>query len=808
MPSRQAISAGRAFVEVFLKDDMTRNLRRTLRNAGDSMKKAGRGMMAAGAAILAPFALGLKEFANFDAKMRNVATMLDAPDDFLPNFRQGIKDLSTEFGKTKDELATGLYDILSATVPPEQAMQRLAAATKLAAAGNADVGDSVSVLNTLMDTYGDSFKDAADASDFLFSIVKRGRTNLTELSGSLGDIIAIAHASGMSVEDMGASVALLTRATGKTESALTALQAISGTFLKPGIDGAKLWKDKFKDAMDASTLKAIGMTGVLERLSTLDAGEVATIFPNMRAIRGIFPAIEKMEGFSDDLKGMADRAGNVDVAFKKGAGPLREWQKGVEQIKNILMEIGKATAETILPHIEAIKGIAQSVQHWIEDNKQLVVTIGAIGAGLLIGGAALYAFGSALGGAATTIKAVGIALKFMIANPILAGVAALAFVIYKLTDATAKLDHTQQRALEKGDALRRQHQAQFRELQTLADKQSLSNDEMARAETIISSLEKVYGDLGIRVNKTTGEIEGMSKAQTTLNKRMSSAAKAEANAALAEARANLGELRREQRETGGLGFMQSAGLVGKAILSGGDEKGMGGSGTRALGKAAKKEMAALDARIDVAEAQEQAAKARLAAIQAGEPGALTGGAEDTAGAAAAARGQNAAPGVPTPVPLVKSELGDFGDLRGTLDRLAEMRIRATKDGIEEEIALIRHRYAIEMRQAKIAGDSESLTAQKVALLQETSDLEIADARKRQAERDKAGQDKEQKKLAEALPEPRVTLTATYSAAAAQIAGYQAAGPEQEMARGIEAIRDRVIEGVSLLQQFLAGWKVT
>ena len=70
-------------------------------------------------------------------KLERVSTMLDAPDEFMPGFRQGIKDMSIEFGKTKDDLATGLYDILSATVPPEQAMERLAAATKLAAAGGA-----------------------------------------------------------------------------------------------------------------------------------------------------------------------------------------------------------------------------------------------------------------------------------------------------------------------------------------------------------------------------------------------------------------------------------------------------------------------------------------------------------------------------------------------------------------------------------------------------------------------------------------------------------------------------------------------
>ena len=414
MPSGGDIEAGRAFVRLFLKNDFSKKLAGALKAAGSQLQSFGRGTMmagvkmaGAGAAIAAPLVLGLREFAKFDAKMGGVSTMLDNPDEFMPGFRQGIKDMAVEFGKSKDELATGLYDILSATVPPEQALERLAAATKLAAAGNAEVGDSTSVLNTLMDTYGDSFRDAGDASDFLFAIVKRGRTNLSDLSANLGSIVSTAKASGMSVEDMGASVALLTRATGQTEMALTALRAISGTFLKPGVEGAKLWKEKFGDAMDANTLKTLGMSGVLERLSKLDPGDVAKIFPNMRAIRGIFPAIEKMEGFGEDLKGMADRGGNVAEAFEKIKGPLFYWNQGMQQAKNILLEIGKALAEAIVPYIEPIKKIGKAVETWVKNNKGLVLAIGAVAGALIIGGTALATFGFLVMGIGMALTALG-----------------------------------------------------------------------------------------------------------------------------------------------------------------------------------------------------------------------------------------------------------------------------------------------------------------------------------------------------------------------------------------------------------------
>ena len=54
----------------------------------------------------------------------------------------------------------------------------------------------------------------------------------------------------------------------------------------------------------------------------------------------------------------------------------------------------------------------------------------------------------------------------------------------------------------------------------------------------------------------------------------------------------------------------------------------------------------------------------------------------------------------------------------------------------------------------------------------------------------------------------VALTATYSAAAARIAGYQpGGGPEKKMVDGIVAIERNTKEMTIQQQQFLAGWRV-
>ena len=881
MPSRADVEAGRAFVRLYLKNDISSQLVRVLRAAqtklrqfGQSASAVGRQMAVAGGVMMAPFAAGLREFATFDAQMRNVSTMLDDPGEFMPGFTQGVKDMAVEFGKTKTDLTTGLYDILSATIPPEQAMQRLAAAAKLAVGGNAEVGASVSVLNTLMETYGDSFTDAADASDFLFAIVKRGRTDLPQLAQNLGKIISVAKAAGMSLEDMGSSTALLTRATGGTETALTALQAISATFLKPEAAGAALWAEKFGDALDTTTLKAIGMTGVLERLSKLDPGDVAKIFPNIRALRGIFPALAKMEGFSDDLKAMADRAGNVETAFAKMKGPLYVWNQGLELVKNIMLEIGGAVVDVILPYRDGILAAGQAIKEFVKNNKRLVVGIAAVAAGLVVAGVGLMALGAASTLAAagvgvlsaaitglvwvlslstvgmtvltTATSLLGFALVVtaaaadaliaaMIANPItaLAVAAIAAFAAFKLlTRQTAELTSAMSDALAKGDQLRAQQQAQMNQLGALASKQNLTNSEMATATGLIQSLTDNYGDLGVTLNEATGQLEGFAKAQEEVNKLQAEAKKAELQAAMLEEQGNIKELMDarvadasfrmpflEMNEEEDLAKQQKAidarmrnlDVLGKAWKAAAAEVAFynrevsgdtatGGDTAPATGPEPMSDDAVAmnkrmldelgDYRIQQIEDEEQRAiwaiKKRYAAEMenAAKLGASLRLVEDARRAALE--------GVAIEATRQRDEEAAWqadmrkGATQHMRDQTARLKIEMnTTDEKEKQRKLIEHERRIALRDA---GD----TGADAAAIREYYDMRIS----------QLGQPKD----AGTVPSG-VALTATYSAAAARIAGYQASGPEKKMAAGIDRIAENTAKLLAANEQFLAGWRV-
>lgn len=431
------IRAGKAFVEVYLKNRALMrglaNTQRRLRDFGTSATMIGRQAMMASGAMLLPVVAGTKVFADFEHKMALIATMLDEPEKHVDGFSSSLSRLSQISGKATGDLADGLYDILSATIAPEKAMGVLEAATRLAVGGNADVKDSTAALLTLMETYGDRFHDAGDGADFLFQIVRRGRTNLAELAPEIGRILSTAQSAGLSLEDLGASMALLTRATGKTEIATTALNAITTAFLKPTAEGAALWSEKYGSAFDYATLKTEGMLGVLQKLSQMNPAEIAEIFPNVRALRGILPALKKMSGFQDDIDAMKNRAGAVDKAYEEMAKTVSHaYNQIVQAAQAAGRAVGKAIGPIFVEWGKHAKTALTIIASLLEANLRLVRTFTAIAAGVGIAGAVLVGVGSAalvasvaVGGIATVFGSL-VPLIGAILSPVGLAIAAVA----------------------------------------------------------------------------------------------------------------------------------------------------------------------------------------------------------------------------------------------------------------------------------------------------------------------------------------------------------------------------------------------
>jgi TP901 family phage tail tape measure protein len=425
MVTSTGIRAGKAFIEIYgddsrLRKDMKR-IEFRLKSFGSSMKSTGSGLLRFSGLMAAPLIAGGKAFASFQQQMAKVETMLDEPTKHMGRFKKEIRSMSKEFGESTQFLAAGLYDILSASIPASKALDVLTVSTKAAKAGNTETGIAADAITTILNSYQLEAEKAGFVSDWLFNIVKRGKTDFASLAPVIGNVTSVAFSAGVGLEEVGASIAFLTRNGIKTEEAMTAVRAIIAGFLKPTKEAAEAAAEMgFK--MNSATIQSEGLYGVFSRISKLPPDAVAKLFPNVRALKGVLPLLSKLDGFADDIEAMGNSAGKASAAFKVMAGESNDvthsfmtmWQTVID----LGTEIGKSIREPMVDAMEEIKKFTASIAEWISENEEWVRSWLGTAVAIAAVGSALTAFGGILtvmvAGVSSAITIFGVMMKIAI----------------------------------------------------------------------------------------------------------------------------------------------------------------------------------------------------------------------------------------------------------------------------------------------------------------------------------------------------------------------------------------------------------
>ena len=448
MVSTGAIKAGKAFVELAIHDKMTGALRKAsakLKAFGNSVSAIGTKLAGFGAAVGAPLVAAGKVFADFEHSMAMVSTMLDEPEKHMEGFSDGIRKLSKDFGESTDVLAKGLYDILSAGIAPAEAMKVLEASTMAATGGMTDAATAVDAVTTMLNSYGLAASEAGDVSDLLFAIVKRGKTTFGEVAGSIGMVASVAKSTGVSMEELGAMLATMTRNGLSTSESVTAIRSALSAFLKPTKEAASAFKELTGMEMNPAAIKSLGgMRGVMELIRDLPPDAVAKIFPNVRALSGMLPALNDLENFDSDLATMAGRTGLAEDAFDKMKGTMTQAFKSMKQAGlDLLVTVGSALVPVFQDLTETFHKVTAVVGPWLEQNKELVAIIAKVAIGAIAGGIALVVLGKAfalVGTAVSIVSGVIIAFKAILlallspVGLVVAAVAGIGYALYKFTD--------------------------------------------------------------------------------------------------------------------------------------------------------------------------------------------------------------------------------------------------------------------------------------------------------------------------------------------------------------------------------------
>ncbi len=389
--------AGKQISSLFVRlglDD--KELQTKLNKAQKTMGAWGKNMAIAGGAILGAVAgiggASLKMAADYDSAMREVNTMMQLGESEFNEFSDQVKELAASMGVDATKAAEALYQAISAGVPQENAIDFLRVATKAAIGGVTDTETAVDGLTTVLNAFKIPVEDAQRVADIMFTTVKGGKTTMEELSASLFNVAPVANAFGVSLEEVSAALATMTKQGVPTTQATTQLRQVILALSAPTTEAKKLMEEMGLE-MSTEHLEAVGLAGVMQELLVVtdgDASALRKLVGSTEAVSGILALTgENAVTFAADLETMNNSAGAATDAFNQmEQSTSRQMESLKSSVTDMAISIGQSLMPILNQVIEMVKPIIETIGNWIKENPELTKTLflvaGAVGALLLV----------------------------------------------------------------------------------------------------------------------------------------------------------------------------------------------------------------------------------------------------------------------------------------------------------------------------------------------------------------------------------------------------------------------------------------
>jgi len=313
------------------------------------------GLLAAGTAATV---FAVKTAGDFDTAFRQITTLFDGSAGDVEKFRAEILEFASTSTKPVQDITDALAAAIGSGVEYTKSLSLIATAEKLAVATRADLKGTTEVLVSTLNAYGLKTEDAGKISDIFFKTIDEGKIEMNELAHSLAMVTPLASASGVSMEEVGAAVAVLTASGVQAGPAIEYLRSLLTNIVKPSQDATDM-AEELGIKFDAATLKSKGLAGVLDDVAKATGGNTDKMAKLVGDVGGLTAALTltgpQAAKFAEVLKEMGDVAGATDAAFAKMSGSLDVASaKVASAFKVLLINIGT-------PLLDEFGGVANAI---------------------------------------------------------------------------------------------------------------------------------------------------------------------------------------------------------------------------------------------------------------------------------------------------------------------------------------------------------------------------------------------------------------------------------------------------------------
>ena len=337
----------------------TKRMGKAISSAGQKMR--GLSLMATAGVTASAYAFG-----KFEKNLTNVKTLLN--ENQIKKYSGALKnaqETAIRFGFSLGDAGKGLFDVNSALGLSENSMKAYKSAQVLAIGGNATLGSSVLGLAKVMNAYGKETTNTMQVANALFTAQKVGTTTVEEMANNVGKVAGSARVAGVGINELMATLAVLTNVLPNTEVASTSLNAILKAVSNPGKQAQKVF-NKLGIVWGTSAVRAVGFTNVLKQISKASKENIDLLgeaIPNVRAFRGIASLTdENLQLINKTMK-------NINTDMKNGTGlqkaynmQMKTFAQKMKMAKGAVTVLGKELGKQLAPTIVKLaKGLTWAV---------------------------------------------------------------------------------------------------------------------------------------------------------------------------------------------------------------------------------------------------------------------------------------------------------------------------------------------------------------------------------------------------------------------------------------------------------------
>lgn len=324
---------------------------------------------------------------SYETALAKVATIADTQAVPLQQFSQEILTLSNTTGVAATAIAEDVYNAISAGQKTGDAVNFVTNSTKLAKAGFAETSQTLDVLTTILNAYGMSADKVGIVSDMLVQIQNKGKVTVGELSSVMGKIIPTANAYNVSLEQLGATYAIMTSKGIAAAETTTYANSMLNELGKSGTVADKALRSAagsgFADLMASG--KSLGdVLGILQAEAAKSGKTIADMFGSAEAGKAAMSLLSNgVDGFNASVADMVNSAGMTESAFATMADTT---EARMAKAKNSITNLGIVLGQNLLPIVgdvaDKVAVLVTKISEFAQANPKLVQTVLKVAGGL------------------------------------------------------------------------------------------------------------------------------------------------------------------------------------------------------------------------------------------------------------------------------------------------------------------------------------------------------------------------------------------------------------------------------------------